>query len=466
MSPTKLASLQGILATAVQPLHNKMKELISIHVGAAGVQLGNACWDLFCLEHGVLSDGSLASSSIGGEGQEALRSVFSVSAAAKCSPRAVYVDTDPTVINEVRTGATQDLFQSENLIAGKGDASRNFGLGRYILSGDVLDLTLERIRKLAEDCNDLQGFLIFNSVSGGTGSGLGSQIVQRLNADYGGKTMLGFPIFPSPQTSTSIAEHYNTVLGTKYLKDYLDLAVILENQALHDINRHKLGIDDPSLTNLNHLAAKVISSVTASLRFGASMNRDLRELQVNVVPRPSLKFLLSSYAPLVSTERGVHLQPTVDEITNSALQPDSMLVKCGYNQVNYASCSLMYRGDVPPKEVESAVAGAKANMTVKMADWATTGIISGVVRQVPGAELSSERRTVGMISSNSAVIETFDRISKKFDLLYAKRAYVHHFVQEGMEESEFSEAREDLIPLVGDYESIGPYQYSRPAEEE
>jgi tubulin alpha len=433
-----------------------MKELISIHVGAAGVQVGDACWELFCLEHGVLSDGSLVSSSLGGEGQEALKTLFSMSAADKCSARAVYVDTDPTVINKVRTGATQGLFQSENLIAGKGDASHNFGLGRYILSGDVLDLTLERIRRLAEDCNDLQGFLIFNSASGGTGSGLGSQIVQHLNTDYGGKTMLGFPIYSSPQTSASVIEHYNAVLGTKYLKDYLDLAVVLENQALHDINRHKLGIDDPSFTNLNHLTAKVINSVTASLRFGGSLNRDLGELLTNVVPRPSLKFLLSSYAPLTSAESGV--QPTVEEMTSSVLQTDSMLVKCSYNQVNYASCSLMYRGDVPPTEVEAAVDGVKANMTVRMADWATTGIMSGVVSQVPGAELSHERRAVGMISSNSAVSGTFDRIAKNFDLMYSRRAYVSHYVQEGVEESEFDEAREELADLIRNYESIVPVQ--------
>jgi hypothetical protein len=30
-----------------------MRECISIHIGQAGIQVGNACWELYCLEHGI-----------------------------------------------------------------------------------------------------------------------------------------------------------------------------------------------------------------------------------------------------------------------------------------------------------------------------------------------------------------------------------------------------------------------------
>lgn len=62
-----------------------------------------------------------------------------------------------------------------------------------------MDLCLDRVRKLADNCTGLQGFLVFNAVGGGTGSGLGSLLLERLSVDYGKKSKLGFTIYPSPQ---------------------------------------------------------------------------------------------------------------------------------------------------------------------------------------------------------------------------------------------------------------------------
>jgi tubulin alpha len=324
---------------------------------------------------------------------------------------------------------------------------------------EIVDLALDRIRKLADNCTGLQGFLVFNAVGGGTGSGLGSLLLERLSVDYGKKSKLGFTVYPSPQVSTAVVEPYNSVLSTHSLLEHTDVAVMLDNEAVYDICRRSLDIERPTYTNLNRLVAQVISSLTASLRFDGALNVDITEFQTNLVPYPRIHFMLSSYAPVISAEKAYHEQLSVAEITNSAFEPASMMAKCDPRHGKYMACCLMYRGDVVPKDVNASVATIKTKRTIQFVDWCPTGFKCGINYQpptvVPGGDLAKVQRAVCMISNSTAIAEVFSRLDHKFDLMYAKRAFVHWYVGEGMEEGEFSEAREDLAALEKDYEEVG-----------
>eukprot|EP01083_Nonionella_stella_P083955 232224_1 len=259
-----------------------MREVISIHVGQAGIQVGNACWELYCLEHGIQPDGQMPSDKTIGGGDDAFNTFFSETGAGKHVPRCVFLDLEPTVIDEVRTGTYRQLFHPEQLISGKEDAANNYARGHYTIGKEIVDLCLDRIRKLADNCTGLQGFLFFNAVGGGTGSGLGSLLLERLSVDYGKKSKLGFTVYPSPQISTAVVEPYNSVLSTHSLLEHTDVAVMLDNEAIYDICRRSLDIERPTYTNLNRLIAQVISSLTASLRFDGALNVDMTEFQVTL----------------------------------------------------------------------------------------------------------------------------------------------------------------------------------------
>merc|ERR1711933_457844 len=185
--------------------------------------------------------------------------------------------------------------------------------------GEMMDQINDRVKKLVEDCDNVQGFIITHSVGGGTGSGLGMLILERLAVDYRKKSKIGFEIYPSPNISTCIVEPYNGLLSTHWLLDHTDVSLVLDNEALYEICQKKLDIKKPSYSNLNKIIAKVVSSMTAALRFDGELNVDMNEFQTNLVPFPRLHFMSSSMAPLVTLADKERQGNTAWDITEMVL---------------------------------------------------------------------------------------------------------------------------------------------------
>uniref|UniRef100_A0A914NM49 Tubulin/FtsZ GTPase domain-containing protein n=1 Tax=Meloidogyne incognita TaxID=6306 RepID=A0A914NM49_MELIC len=118
------------------PAGGKMREVVSLHVGQAGVQIGNACWELYCLEHGIQPDGRMPADDTVGIEDHSYNTFFSE------TPSAIFIDLEPTVIDEIRTGTYRQLFHPEQLITGKEDAANNYARGHYTIGKELIDVCL------------------------------------------------------------------------------------------------------------------------------------------------------------------------------------------------------------------------------------------------------------------------------------------------------------------------------------
>jgi len=371
--------------------------------------------------------------------------------------------------DDIRTGPYAQMFHPEFLLNGKEDAANNFARGHYTVGKEILDQVNDRLRKLVDNSNNVQGFIVNHAVGGGTGSGLGALILERIAVDYRKKSKIGFEVYPAPNLSTCIVEPYNAMLSTHWLLDHTEVSLMLDNEAIYEICQKQLDIARPSYSDLNIIISKVVSSMSAALRFDGEANVDLGEFQTNLVPFPRLHFMTTALAPVISKNKSSHEAQSVREITDHVFQPKNMLVKyADFDPVEdkYMAISINYRGEIKSKEANSTAQWLKQNNKVTFVEWCPTGFKIGL-NGTPAATLedgdvmAQANRNVTMIGNNVAVSRVFtERITKKYDMMYSQRAFVHWYVGEGMEEGEFSEAREDLGFLEKDYLDVVTEQAS------
>eukprot|EP00116_Pleurobrachia_bachei_P002578 sb/3462840/ len=277
-------NLNRLVAQAVSSFTGSLRfdgslnvDLNEFQTNLAGVQIGSTCWELYLMEHGLTSEGYQVNAA--DDEKSNMLSLFSETSKGHYVPRSLFVDFEPTVIDTIRQGEFKKLYNPEFMVTGKEDSSDNYARGYYSIGRMHIENAESKYRRLAENCDSLQGILLFRSYGGGTGSGFSSLLVERIQDSLGKKCKLEFAIYPSPAVSTSIVEPYNSIL-TPHLND---VCFMMDNEAVFDLCREKLAVEWPNYYNLNRLVAQAVSSFTGSLRFDGSLNVDLNEFQTNLV---------------------------------------------------------------------------------------------------------------------------------------------------------------------------------------
>jgi len=453
---------------------SKIREILSINVGQAGCQLGHEVWKQYNAEHKVTpkekwdpaADGSLTRDEADKKLVKA-RTFYNVTGDGCLIPRNLFIDLEASCVQQIKKGKLGKQFDEEWTIHGLEDAANNFARGHYTVGKEQMDVVNEKVKQIVESCDNLQGFLMCHAVGGGTGSGLGMLILERLAVDYRKKSKIGFEIYPAPSISTCIVEPYNGLLSTHWLLDHTEVSLVLDNEALYRICEKELKLKKITYDHLNKVCAKSISCMTSALRFEGDLNVDMNEFQTNLVPFPRLHFMTSSYSPLNDSDKQ-NADSTVWEILDQAFNDKNFNVKYtdfDSTEDKYMAISVNFRGKVTSKEANAQIQKLKKNNKVSFVEWMPTGFKVGLNKvtcaEVAGDVVKYSDKTCAMIGNNVAVNRVFtERLSKKYDMMYSQRAYVHWYVGEGMEEGEFSEAREDLGFLEKDYMDVVTEQAS------
>ena len=424
-----------------------MREIVHVQGGQCGNQIGAKFWEVISDEHGIDPTGTYHGDS--DLQLERINVYFNEATGGRYVPRAILMDLEPGTMDSVRAGPYGQLFRPDNFVFGQTGAGNNWAKGHYTEGAELIDSVLDVVRKEAEGCDCLQGFQISHSLGGGTGSGMGTLLISKIREEYQDRIIETFSVFPSPKVSDTVVEPYNATLSIHLLVDSTDEVMVIDNEALYDICFRTLKLTTPTYGDLNHLVSATMSGVTCSLRFPGQLNADLRKLAVNLVPFIRLHFFMIGFAPLTSRGSQVYRSLTVPELTQQIFDAKNMMCASDPRHGRYLTCSAIFRGRMSTKEVDEQMLNVKAKNNSYFVEWIPNNIKSAVC-DIPPKGL---KMACTFIGNSTAIQEMFKRVSEQFTLMFRRKAFLHWYTGEGMDEMEFTEAESNLSDLVTEYQN-------------
>ena len=411
---------------------------------------------VICDEHGIDPTGSYSGDS--DLQLERVNVYFNEASGGRYVPRACLVDLEPGTMDSVRSGPYGQIFRPDNFTFGQTGAGNNWAKGHYTEGAELIDSVLDVVRKEAESCDCLQGFQVCHSLGGGTGSGMGTLMISKIREEYPDRMMMTFSVVPSPKVSDTVVEPYNATLSVHQLVENADECMVLDNEALYDICFRTLKLTTPTFGDLNHLISAVMSGITCCLRFPGQLNADLRKLAVNLVPFPRLHFFMVGFTPLTSRGSQQYRALTVPELTQQMWDAKNMMCAADPRHGRYLTASALFRGRMSTKEVDEQLLNVQNKNSSYFVEWIPNNVKSSVCDIPPkGLKMSAT-----FIGNSTAVQEMFKRVSEQFTSMFRRKAFLHWYTGEGMDEMEFTEAESNMNDLVSEYQQ---YQDATAEEE-
>ncbi|KAI9204176.1 Tubulin/FtsZ family, GTPase domain-containing protein [Polychytrium aggregatum] len=420
-----------------------MPECVVVQVGQCGNQIGSRFWDLILHEHAKHNRSATYDESFAAFFKNKDSSGTAIGYGQKVSyleARGLLVDMEEGVVGQVLKSRIGELFSHNQIVTSNSGSGNNWAVGYAVYGPEYRERLLDALRIEAEQCDSLQSYFLINSIGGGTGSGLGSYMVEMLEDNFPRVQRFASVLCPSANDDV-VTSPYNSILSYSKLIDHAECILPIENQALADIcdrvgsfagshGRPKreaikpgsaitdslgTGSRPSNFDAMNNIAANLLINLTSSMRFEGSLNVDLNDITTNLVPFPRLKCLISSMAPLyVAADHAVYSR-NMDQMFTDCFQRDSHLLKVDPKSGVYLGCGLITRGDIELSDLRRNI--ERIRPTLKFPVWNTENWKTGVCAIPP----AGQPRCVLQVSNNTCVQTSLKSMVERFTKLYRRR---------------------------------------------
>ncbi|XP_011494620.1 PREDICTED: tubulin beta chain-like [Ceratosolen solmsi marchali] len=432
-----------------------MREIVNLQVGQCGNQIGSKFWEVIAEEHGIQPTGNYQGTK--NIQLDKINVFFNETVFKRYIPRTVIVDLEPGTIDSIRASTFGEIFRPDNFVYSQNSASNNWAKGYYTEGAELVDQVQDVVRREAESCDCIQGFQLTHSLGGGTGSGMGTLLLSKIRDEYPDRIINSYSVVSSPKVQDTVVGPYNVLLSFQQLLNMTDSTFCIDNHALYDICQRTLELSSPSYADLNHLVSLTMSGITTCLRFPGQLNADLRKLAVNMVPYPKLHFMLTGFAPLVSRANKSFSGLTVTELAHQMFDPRNVMAACDTRNGRYLTVAAVFRGLMSMRDVDDEMLTIQNKNSSYFVDWLPNNVQTAVCDIPPtGLQISGT-----FLGNNTVIHEIFKRICTQFTLMFKRKAFLHWFTAEGMEENEFTDAHSDLLDLISEYQQYESFDTTK-----
>ncbi|KAJ4461873.1 putative Tubulin epsilon chain [Paratrimastix pyriformis] len=447
-----------------------MREILVVQVGQCGNQIGSRFWQHALNEFEKYNSVKVYDEAISSFFRNVDASGQSIAPGPNTprhslKARAILIDAEEGVLSSIMRSPIRDLFELTQFIGDTSGSGNNWARGFHHYGTKYHDDILDKVRRSAEQCDSLQSFFLLHSLGGGTGSGLGTYTIQLLADEFPTVYRFATSVFPSENDDVTTSP-YNSVLALGQLIEHADCVLPLHNEALMEICERTQsqaakgdaaavigGVDGGQkrakpYDDMNDIAARLLTDLTSSMRFEGSLNVDLNEITMNLVPFPRMHLLTASMAPLVRP-RDIAFQPRrITQMFDAVFHRDSQIIQADPTQHFYLGCGLFVRGShVEISDIHNNIARIRPNL--KMVPWNQEAFKVGLC----GAPPVGLPYSLLCLANNTCVTQPLEAMIQRWNSLFKHHAHVHHYT-EFIGLDEMAEAKERVLSVCRDYAEV------------
>ncbi|XP_073674334.1 tubulin delta chain [Garra rufa] len=441
--------------------------IVSLQLGQCGNQIGQ---ELFS----VISDDSNAPNRKKYK-QCSDERFFYETSTGELVARSVLVDMEPKVISQAVARASKSgrwRYGDKACFSQKQGSGNNWANG-FCVHGPRHEEAVENlVRREIERCDRLAGIFTMMSVAGGTGSGVGTYITQRLRDLYPNSFILNQVTWPYGAGEV-IVQNYNSVLTLSNLYQLSDAILVHENDIVHKICSRLMNIKQLSISDVNKVIAHQLASVLQPAYTADSPSHyctnPIGELMSSLVCHPEYKLLSLSNIPQMSStslaysvfnwpgllkhlrqmliasarmEEGIDWTVSAPSAVTSGGESASNTRHKNFN-VSLANL-LILRG----KDVSTAVTDGFKDPALYV-PWLNTQ--NSFSTWSSPAAFNGYEKSATLVSNSQSLLKPLDNIVRKAWNMFASRAYVHQYMKFGISEEDFLDSFTALEQIISSY---------------